>query len=123
MSDTITFPLSSTQTVRVGWGVHVTPIWDVDEETDREWVSEIEVDVVKIDESTLLVHLGAVCARTEDGYVVPADLFEDVPDLRYDDHHDLRSRWFATEEQARAHAQSVQSEWDSPAPWVSFVQL
>jgi hypothetical protein len=118
MSDTFTITHTITHTFRAGWGVDVLPIFD--DETDA--VTEIEVSVVRIAEDTVVMHGDVPCVRGE-GYDIPVSNFDDTGDLWADDTHDLRTRWFATEAEARAHARSVQATWDSPAPWVSFVAM
>lgn len=116
-SKTFTRTTSRTREYREGWGVHVLTV----HAADSDDVAEIDVSVVRIADDTVTHLIGGAWCVALDGYYVPAENFEDVPDLTRDDAHDLRSRWFATEEEARAWAHHVESRWARPEPWCAFV--
>lgn len=124
MSDPENFTVLFAKLYRPGWGVSVTPIFQTDDDTEEvTGVADIHVDIVRIEESAVQIVGGVPCVRVDANFFVPLDNFQQVDDLAHDDTHDLRTRWFATEEEARAHAASVQSTWDHPKPWESFVTL
>ena len=107
--------------VHNGWGVSITPVWDEDEES----VHDIDVNVVEIRQDAVRI-IGAVpCVVIDEAFrtYVPVENFRKVPDLSVDDTHDLRTRWFATEREAREHAASVEDRWRNPEPWCAFVAL
>lgn len=119
-----TFELTATRSIVVkeGWGVSVIPIWDNDEGEQIDRIVEIIVNVVKISRETVTEFAGAWCVMDGITYV-PVENFKELSDLTTDDTHDLRTRWFATEQEARAHAKSVEDRWNHPQPWESFVCL
>lgn len=128
MSDTTPreFTIMVPRTFKEGWGVVVTPIYDWDEETDQlKGISSIDVDVVRIDENTVEVLDGTPVVAIPDVYAayMPVENFLDEPDLTVGDTHDLRTRWFPTEQAARDHAQYTRKRWDHPQIWESFVRL
>lgn len=118
---TFTVTTTRTHTFRQGWGVFVDTIYDWNEETNEpNGVSEIGPVVVCIVPDAVAIVGGASCISTDFGWV-PVENFANVGDLTQDDSHDLRTRWFATREEAESHAAFVRSTWDNPAPWVSFI--
>jgi hypothetical protein len=126
-----TFELIATRkiVVKEGWGVDVTPIY-ADEDGDYdEKIVDINVSICHIVQENVKEVGGAWCLGTQtlagkwSGFYVPVENFQFVPDLNEDDTHDLRTRWFATEDDARAHAETVKSRWEHPEVWESFVCL
>jgi hypothetical protein len=117
--NTYTVTTTTEHTFREGWGVFVDPCFD--HETDL--VAEIDVTVVPITEAGTTISGNVPCVAVWPGAFVPVENFANVPDLATDDTHDLRSRWFATEEEAREHAADVEQSWRHPNPWQSFVTL
>ena len=111
-------------TVREGWGVEIVPLWG-EREDGSEYVSEIETDVVRVAPDTIVYSSsdGVPCVQTASNFFVPVENFKDLPDLDTDDTHDLRTRWFATEYEARDHAEYTKSRFANPQPWESFVKL
>lgn len=108
---------------REGWGVSITPLWDENEETGAEWISDIFVSVVRLSPQTEVIIGNTICAETEENFFVPMDNFQPLEDLWENDTHDLRDRWFATEREARDHAEYTERRFKNPAPWESFVKL
>lgn len=110
---------------REGWGVAVDVIWEGEDEDGNisERVADISVFVTEIREDRVRIVGGVPCVQVLEEYHMPVENFQEVEDLPYDDQHDLRTRWFATEEQARDHAEDVESTWRNPAPWQSFITL
>jgi hypothetical protein len=116
---TFTLTKEVTETFDEGWGVDVVPIWDWDID---EKISEIHVSVAEIKADFAKLIGGQWCVSFDGKSLwVPIANFEHVDDLRSDDTHDLRSRWFETEAEARAHAGWVEKVWANPEPWRSFV--
>lgn len=119
---TFTVQLTRTETYEEGFGVHVSPIWGgEDEEVDR--VVDIDVSVVPIREDLVSIVGGVACVQVYERAYSPVENFLHAEDLTQDDTHDLRSRWFATEQEAKDHAEYTLSRWAHPEPWCSFVQL
>lgn len=116
---TVTVPRD--YTFEEGWGVHIISIWAGDDEPER--IVEIEVSVVAITEAGVRIVGGAPCVQVEDNLYCPIENFQREVSETYDDTHDLRSRWFATEDEARVHARYTRSRWENPAVWESFVQV
>ena len=94
-----------------------------DDESER--VSDIEVYIVEISPENARIIGGVACVFVgqNHNYGCPIENFLDVPDLTEDDTHDLRSRWFATREEAEGHAEAVKELWARPNPWTAFVKL
>ncbi len=126
INDFAAFTVSIPKTITPGWGVWVDVIWDGDDE-EMVSVSDCEVIVMEISKQTVFVDNGIVWVELNrgecDSLRFPVDRFARVDDLHQDDTHDLRCRWFETEQQAIDHAQSVQQTWANPNPWTSFVAL
>lgn len=100
-----------------GWGVSVTVIGDEDQITD------ISVSVVEITALNAVVVGNILCVKNEDNHAIPIENFDaDVPETP-NDTHDLRSRWFATQEEAETYARFTANRWRNPQPWESFVRL
>ena len=109
---------------REGWGVAICPIWASDDDGEPlDAVADIEVSVVRLGPTTERIVGGAICAEAWPGLYVPMENFKRLEDLRHDDTHDLRDRWFATETEARDHAAHTQRRWERPQPWESFIQV
>lgn len=123
MSSEFSVTTQRTQTFRAGWGVSVVAVWSGDEDEGPERVADIDVSVVEIREDAVQIIGGAPCIQIAANMYVPIENFRELPELSEDDTHDLRDRWFATEQEARAHAANVQRTWDHPPVWVSFVRL
>jgi hypothetical protein len=120
-----TFDLEVTRTITIseGWGVTCMPIWAADDDPP-EHITEVEVFVAEITHERCELIGGAWCVLVEDGQLwVPVENFQKLPELTTDDTHDLRTRWFATEAEAREHADWVVKRWEKPAVWESFVVL
>jgi hypothetical protein len=118
------FVVNVPRTYRAGWGVAVNEVWSGDDDP-TEHIEAIDVEVVRIDADAARIIGGVPCVQTADEveqYAIwhPIENFRDLPDLTGDDSHDLRDRWFATEQEAREHAARVRREWDNPLPWQPF---
>jgi hypothetical protein len=113
------FTVNVPRTYRTGWGVAVLEIWSGEDE-QPERITAIEVEVVRIGISNVRIIGGAPCVSGGPDIWHPVDNFRDLPDLTTGDSHDLRDRWFATEQEAREHAARVRHEWDNPLPWQPF---
>lgn len=114
-----------TETFDEGWGVEVIPIW-VGEDDGPEQVADIDVMTYRITAQDARLIGGAWCVTQEMGgglWGCPIANFLHAEDLPQDDTHDLRSRWFATEQEAEDHARSTIERWMNPEPWCSFVKL
>ncbi len=118
-----TLKLVNTRNIKVeeGWGVDVTPIFS--DEQDDSHVADIDVTVVQITKDNLEKIGGVWCVKLGENYHVPVESFKHLDKLWQDDTHDLRTRWFATEQEARDHAEYTLSRWKNPNPWESFVCL
>jgi hypothetical protein len=103
-----------------GWGVSVDPVYSGEEDDS---VADIDVTVVAIDRADAVLVGDVWCVAIAPRVYVPIDDFQHVDDLTVGDTHDLRTRWFATEEEAREHADGVEATWRNPSPWESFVTL
>lgn len=115
-----TFTYTKTLKYEEGWGVSINPIYD--EETNS--VVSIDVEVFAIFPENIVVVGEIPCIKSPSSdYYVPVDNFKHLDDLPYDDHHDLRTRWFATHEEAQQHCKDTIQRWKHPLPWESFVQL
>ena len=114
MSREFTLKREIVETFKEGWGVAIDPIFD--EDTER--VVDIDFDILPITEQDAVLIGNVWCV----GHT-PIVNFVDVEDLTQDDTHDLRTRWFAIEEEARTHALNVLETWQNPPVWVSFVTL
>lgn len=113
-----------TRTFTQGWGVHVIPIWDTDDDgNDTGRISAIEVGVARIAADTVEIVGGVPCVLDSSGINVPVENFATLNDLSVGDTHDLRTRFFETESEAREHAEWTQNRWDNPSPWESFVEV
>lgn len=107
-----------------GFGVVVTPIFEEDTGMYGERISDIDVEVVAIREADVKIIGGVPCLPIPGwAHYVPVENFEEVPDLTEDDTHDLRSRWFETEDEANEHAEYTRNRWANPQAWESFVKL
>lgn len=113
------------QTFCEGWGVAVIPVFAGDEEPFPESVVEIEVEVVRITKSdvSIIGEIPCVANPLGSGTWIPVENFQQLEDLTEGDTHDLRDRWFATYEEAQAHAHFTKERFDHPAVWESFVCL
>jgi hypothetical protein len=109
---------------REGWGVEIVAIWAGEsDEPECDRISDIDVIVVRIHPDNGRTVGGVYCMAAGDNFYVPVENFRQLDDLSQDDTHDLRTRWFATEEGARAHAKFTEERWANPSPWESFVTL
>ena len=115
-----TLPIPQTSTYREGFGVYVESVWSSDDRY-RDSITDVETMIVRIAPDTIRVIGGFACVWTPTIGDVPVENFLEVDDLTVDDTHDLRCRWFATEDEARDHAKNVDRKWRNPAPWESFV--
>jgi hypothetical protein len=122
--------LSVRFTFHQGWGVSVLPICAGDDEPDPDRIVDIEVGVARITGQTVKLLGGQtlcvpfdVDSSSDPQCWVPVDNFKPEHDWIGDDQHDLRAYWFATESEAREHAESVKRQWADPLPWQSFVTL
>lgn len=105
----ITVPV--TYDVPVGaWLVSFTPVWDHDEEIGREWVCDVDAEVRQLTD-------------TDTGYAGMKRAELDPCHTEHDDTHDLTERLYATEAEARAHAEWTIARFKNPQPWESFVKL
>ena len=112
---------TTVHTFREGWGVAVIPLWSFRDE-DNETISDLDVEVVPIREDLVIVSYGTPCVPSSTPKMLyPIANFRELDDLWQDDSHDARDRWFATEQEAREHAESVIKSWENPNPWQSFV--
>ena len=109
------------ETYRAGWGVSVSAVYESEYDDS---IADIDVEVVEITRERTQLVGGAWCVPlSAPRSFMPVENFRDVEELTHDDAHDLRSRWFATEAEARAHAADVEVTWQNPEPWRSFVTL
>lgn len=90
------------------WLVTFDAIWDIDEETGREWIAEVEGDAVKVTADRLDTDGMSLETNTSD---------------QYDDTHDFRPRLFRTAREAREHLAYTLNRFKNPQPWESFVKL
>lgn len=97
------------------WGVLVD-VYYADADTDQ--IDDIEVSVHELIPHDASEFEGV---RVTPSYYVPFECFRPLPDITYGDTHDLRTRRFETEQEARDHAEAVERRWRHPAPWESFV--
>jgi hypothetical protein len=119
---TFTITTSTTRTYKEGWGVACVPIYNGEEYDDS--IADIEVLIVRIAESAVREIGGTPCVRPDgESMWFPVVNFQELEELWEDDTHDLRDRWFATEEEARGHADYTLKRWRNPEPWESFVRL
>jgi len=116
--ETITRQVCRDVSYETGWGVACLIIWD-----DEDRVSDVEIVVVEIAPATEKVLGGVLCVSIGPDMNIPIQNFEHVEDLATDDTHDLRDRWFATEDEAREHARYTVDRWANPEPWCSFVKI
>jgi hypothetical protein len=103
-----------------GWGVVVEIVWNG--EDDAEGVAFLEPSVVRIATDNLQTIGNVACARVDGNNYVPIENFKAGLSPASSDSHDARSHWFATEAEAREHAESVAEQWANPLPWQSFIQ-
>lgn len=103
-----------------GYGVYFIPIWDGD---DDNRIADVVGGIVRIAPDTITIVAGEPCVEAEDNFYIPATEFRELEDLPYDDTHDLRGRWFASEEEAREHLEYTLRRFRNPLPWESFVEL
>lgn len=125
MTREFTVSITRDYTFREGWGVYVEPLWAIDED-DNESIAEITVEVLPIRESDVVVVGGAACLRLGQDAYVPVDNFERLGgpgEVEYGDTHDLRSRYFETEQEARDHAEFTEQRFRHPQPWESFIRV
>lgn len=125
-----TFTVTTTHehTFTEGWGVSINAIWSGGDEDGPEYVSDIDVAVVRITADTVEVIGEVPCVKLDptspnNRTWVPVANFKVEAARQYDDTHDLRDRWFATEEQAKHHANYTLQRWRNPRPWESFVAI
>ena len=107
-------------TLKEGYGTYFIPIWSSEDE-DR--IADVAGGVVRIAPDTVTVIGGEACVKAEDDLYIPVTEFRELEDLPYDDTHDLRNRWFASEEEAREHLEYTLSRFQNPLPWESFVEV
>jgi hypothetical protein len=92
------------------WFVRFMPIWDTNEETGAEWVCDVEAEVVRV--------------TAEDHWANGLERAEFDPCItEWDDTHDLTDRLYATEDEARTHAEWTVRRFKNPAPWTNRVKL
>lgn len=114
------FTVNVPKVYREGYGVAFVPVWD----EDTEQVSDVISVVVEISPRTVWTIEGMACVADADGCMYPVDNFRELDDdLDVDDTHDLRDRWFATEDEARDHERDTMARYRNPLPWESFLQL
>lgn len=91
---------------------------------DDERVADVDAGIVRITSDTITFRGGALCVNAEDVDICfPVENFRELEDLWEDDTHDLRDRWFATEQEARDHLEYTLDRWRRPEPWESFVKV
>ena len=117
----ITIP--HTYTFKEGWGVFVEPEYSGEDDRLGPRVTDIHVEVVRIDKEHVEVIGGLPCVWTSLDIGVPVKSFLDVLDLTEDDTHDLRCRYFATKSAAEEGATTVKDLWEHPNPWTAFVRV
>jgi hypothetical protein len=97
------------------------PIWSDEDEA----IADVEAVVYHVTPEAVETIDGDVYVKVgPDTYlpaVVPHD--EELGTLWEGDTHDLRSRLFDTEQEARARAEEVTYGFHHPEPWQSFVKL
>lgn len=119
---TVTVP--RTYTFETGWGVWFLAVYDYDEETDTEGgITDVDGGVVRIEASAVQIIGGSPCVLIGRRMYVPVENFERIEDETNGDTHDLRSRFFESEDDAREHLDYTLKRWANPQPWESFVRL
>lgn len=120
---TVTVPRNFT--FREGWGVLIDPVFEGDTEFENDKVADIDVGIVPIREDLVEIIGNTPCMPVPevDKHFVPIENFQDVSDLWQGDTHDLRTRWFATEGEAKSHVVRTMARWNNPEPWESFICL
>lgn len=124
------FAVTSSRQIKLeeGWGVIWMPVWEGGEDMPSR-IAEIYPYYGRIYPDTIEYRGGVpgiMCTSPTDEadqIFVPADSFEKVGDLTEDDTHDFRSRWFATEEEAKDHITFTLNRFNHPSPWESFVRF
>lgn len=124
MGETFTVTIPRTYTFETGWGVWLSAVYDFDEETNTEGgIADVDGGVVRIEASAVEIIGGAPCVLIGSRMYWPVQNFERIEDQANGDEHDLRSRFFETEDQARDHLSYTLKRWANPSPWESFVRL
>lgn len=118
---TITITVTRDIEVKEGWGVYFIPVWTGEED---ERIVDVDAGIVRIAPDTITLRGGVLCVKAEDGDIYfPVENFRELKDLWEDDTHDLRDRWFATEQEAQEHLEYSLNRWRHPQPWESFVKV
>lgn len=103
-------------------GVDFYPVCDPDEDSDR--IVEVISSVSRIASDTVKIVGSVPCIPLEDSVSwVPVSNFRASVDDSFGDTHDLRSRWFASEAEAREHVRWTMARWNNPQPWEVFVTI
>lgn len=107
-----------------GYGVYFAPVFTGEDEPNPDAIVDVDGGIMRIAPHTVREFGGALCVVEEDGkFGIPVENFQKLDDLWTDDTHDLRDRFFETEEEAKAHLEYTLERFANPAPWESFIQL
>jgi hypothetical protein len=97
-----------TYNVPVGyWHVSFLPVWDCNDDTGREWIAEVDVEVRRV--------------TTEDTNLADMSTATNSDHTNVDT-HDFRARLFETKADAAAHAKYTVDRFSNPQPWEAFVR-
>lgn len=120
----VTVTIPRTYTFETGWGVWISPVWEFNEQAgEAEGVADIDAGVVRIDQAAVEIIGGAPSVAIGDRMYWPIENFEAEVRMANGDQHDLRSRFFETEDEAREHLAYTLAKWANPQPWESFILL
>ena len=99
-----TYEVQESRTLYAGWAADVLLVW---ESEDDERIADVEIDVYEVGPGRV-------------SYLPHAS---QVKELWEDDTHDLRSRIFDTEAEAREWADYTLDRFHNPQPWEAFVKV
>lgn len=120
----VTVTIPRTYTFETGWGVWLSPVYEWNDDTNSgEGICDVDGGVVRIDPAAVQIVGGIPCLAIGDRMFWPVENFEHIDDHANDDEHDLRSRFFETEDEARDHLAYTLTRFANPSPWESFIKL
>ncbi len=110
-----------TITLKEGYGVWFIPVYAGEDSPNPDAVVDVDAAIVRISPDTIVMLHGEPCIPIGNNCFIPAATFQEREELACDDTHDLRNRWFETEQEAREHMEYTLRRWKHPQPWESFV--
>lgn len=124
-----TFIVTVPVTVRRGWGVWFTPIYEgwVEDDDGNEYYSSLVVDVdagiVEISPETVSGVDGHAIVEIEPDIYILLSNFHTPEELgeKYDDMIDLRSVIYPTREEAEERLDYILDLFHNPKPWTVFI--